>query len=87
MDCGRENGGILAGVLGVCPVALAMEADGQNDGRAGGRVCWKIRRRTSDDAELLCDPMVAQCHLCPFFRRVSFEESHPKECPLQTVPA
>ncbi|MFQ6113174.1 MAG: two-CW domain-containing protein [bacterium] len=33
-NCGREKGGVLAEVLGECPVSTAMKFDGLNDGIA-----------------------------------------------------
>ena len=28
--------------LGVCPVVTAVEYDGRNGGKNGGRICWQV---------------------------------------------
>jgi signal transduction histidine kinase len=74
MRCGREPGG-KASEKGVCPSAIAAAADGVNQGKNGGRICWEI-------AGTMCfgrrQPSVPRkrplCHLCPFFLRVQQEE-------------
>ena len=73
-NCGRERGGLLADVLGVCPVALCAKLDGLNDGRAAGRACWKVQgasiRREQSTAGL-----GKPCHQCTFYLRVQYEEA------------
>ncbi len=72
-DCGRQKGGLMAEILGECPVSTALKFDGLNDGIGAGRVCWMIpnsvckleSRRASHGHP---------CHRCEFYLRVAFEE-------------
>ena len=77
-NCGREKGGLLADVLGVCPVATAMKHDGTNGGIAAGRVCWQVC-----DSAYRKDPTVSgrkkSCYDCQFYKRVVYEEEE-KTC-------
>ncbi len=72
-NCGREKGGILATILGECPVPTAMKFDGLNDGVGAGRACWMV-----PDAACRKDAVryhrANSCHDCEFYRRVIFEE-------------
>jgi len=43
--CGREPRGKNVHMLGVCPVAGDTTADGLNDGKNGGRLCWVILQK------------------------------------------
>lgn len=64
----------MAGVLGECPVAAALQCDGMNDGVAAGRVCWTIRsagNRLTDCPRGFKHP----CHSCEFYRRVMHEQN------------
>lgn len=40
--CGREPGGIKVAELGECPASTHTEANGINNGKNGGRICWAI---------------------------------------------
>jgi hypothetical protein len=82
-NCGREKGGLMAGTLGVCPVACAMHCDGLNGGRAGGRVCWTI----VSSGNRLCSRGVQSrksCLSCDFYRRVIHEEAENVTCQFHT---
>ncbi len=84
-NCGREKGGLWAEVYGVCPVAMALEYDGMNDGQAGGRVCWSLIHSYGS----VCAGRPAnsgQCHQCAFYRRVRHEEAEKMVAPLATTP-
>lgn len=72
-NCGREPGGVLADREGVCSVATALHHDGENDGRAGGRVCWKLQR--DGNISVVCSQLrlITICNECAFYRRVCFE--------------
>jgi hypothetical protein len=72
-NCGREAGGLLADVLGVCPVSLSMKHDGANGGQAAGRVCWRVSR-ASQRREISATGLGKPCHQCTFFIRVRYEE-------------
>lgn len=67
-NCGREKGGLLADVLGECPVSAALKYDGINDGRSAGRACWMIYKLAAGE----CSGQA--CHTCEFYRRVLFEQ-------------
>jgi len=73
--CGRERGGAKVAGLGVCPVAVSVEASGMNGGRQGGRICWAL-------TGTLCGGKVQgsfaqkliNCMDCEFYRLVLAEE-------------
>jgi len=75
MKCGREPGGAKAMELGVCPAAICEEADGLNDGKNGGRICWAV-------TGTLCGGEVqgtfamksVSCMACDFYRLVKQEQ-------------
>ncbi|RME26142.1 MAG: hypothetical protein D6800_06885 [Candidatus Zixiibacteriota bacterium] len=67
MNCGREPGGVLAAVEGVCPVPKWFKLDGANDGIAAGRACWMV-------VDNGCHRHGRACHTCQFYRRVVFEQ-------------
>ncbi|RMH03301.1 MAG: hypothetical protein D6702_06255 [Planctomycetota bacterium] len=76
MNCGREPGGEMAALRGVCPAATDPSFDGVNGGRAAGRFCWQV-------AGTMCHGRVqgtmaekiADCVVCPFLDRVAREET------------
>lgn len=73
--CGREAGGSKAAELGVCPAATDQSAEGLNDGKAGGRICWAI-------SGTFCGGKIqgsfakkeASCTSCDFFKKVLEEQ-------------
>ena len=77
-NCGREPGGVLANQLGICPVAVLMKHDGDNGGRAAGRVCWNVPV-AEDHGPMLKSCADKACMLCSFYKRVQFEEQTPKK--------
>lgn len=70
-NCGREPGGLMTRIHGVCPVATTMKFDGVNGGHAAGRSCWAVTERSGC---LSAGAPDARCHQCDFYRRVLFEE-------------
>lgn len=72
-NCGREKGGLLANLLGECPVSTAMKYDGHNDGKAGGRACWMVTGSTCR-AKARNAGRGNLCLSCAFYRRVIFEQ-------------
>ncbi|MGA8310929.1 MAG: hypothetical protein WB755_12925, partial [Terriglobales bacterium] len=64
-----------AAELGVCPASTDARADGLNNGRNGGRICWAL-------AGTLCGGKVqgtfaeklANCLECEFYRLVHTEQ-------------
>ena len=69
-DCGRQPGGLMAAIHGVCPTAVCMKLDGTNGGQAAGRACWMVTNNG-------CRRLGRTCHTCEFYRRVVFEEEAP----------
>ena len=75
MKCGREEGGIKADEMGVCPAATDSFSDGINNGKNGGRICWAV-------AGTFCGGKVQgshadkqlSCMTCEFFKKVEEEE-------------
>ncbi len=75
MDCGRQPSGEKAEKDGVCPAADAVQYDGINKGKNGGRFCWAIEGT-------LCNGQVQgtfakklkNCLQCKFFQQVCHEE-------------
>lgn len=73
--CGREPGGKNISELGVCPVTIDQTKNGTNQGKSGGRCCWRI-------AGTLCGGKVQgswaqklqNCLNCEFFKKVREEE-------------
>ncbi|RME20625.1 MAG: hypothetical protein D6800_12965 [Candidatus Zixiibacteriota bacterium] len=73
--CGREPGGIKTVELGVCPAAIDVVSNGVNNGKNGGRICWKV-------TGTLCGGKVQgtyaqkalSCLNCEFFKQVQKEE-------------
>ncbi len=77
--CGREFGGKNADSLGVCPVNVHKSSNGVNNGKNGGRFCWRItgtlcggRRQGTYGSKL------KTCMVCDFFKLVSREEKDVK---------
>ncbi len=73
--CGRESGGAKVAELGICPSAIDTSANGLNNGKNGGRICWAL-------AGTLCGGEVQgtfaakqhSCLVCRFFKMVRMEE-------------
>ena len=85
-NCGREPGGIFAETEGVCPVSTAMQFDGTNDGRAGGRICWQLHHGNHLPQPSRHLPLIVTCYECAFYRRVKFEESIESTEPTVALP-
>lgn len=69
-NCGREKGGLMADILGECPVPSAMKYDGMNDGIGAGRACWMA----SESGGHCRNAQVQNCSQCEFYKRVLFEQ-------------
>lgn len=72
-NCGREPGGVLAEILGECPVARTMKYDGLNDGIGAGRACWMVRNSVCKQGANVLAP-IDPCYTCDFYKRVVFEQ-------------
>ena len=75
MECGREPGGFEVQKYGICSSSASVEADGMNDGKNGGRICWAIAgtfingKVTGKYAD-----QKYSCINCDFFKLVSDEQ-------------
>lgn len=73
--CGREPGGEKVKEMGICPGATDTSADGLNDGKNAGRICWAV-------AGTFCGGVVqgtfaqkqVSCMSCDFYKKVKEEE-------------
>ncbi len=87
-NCGREEGGVLADVSGVCPVSTSMKHDGTNGGLAAGRICWELSKSTPPSLTA-CVGHGATCQQCAFYKRVHFEgidKAPAEKPPIRSVP-
>ncbi len=85
-NCGREKGGLLADVLGECPVSTMMKYDGTHGGRGAGRICWMVPLSTCRKESTRLG-LSQRCHACEFYRRVVYEEAEKATCTYASVPA
>ncbi len=85
-NCGREQGGLMVPMLGLCPAASSMKHDGLNGGVAAGRSCWLVPN-AGCRATAQPDGSVRSCHECSFYRRVVTEEKDQTVGALHSVPA
>ena len=75
MKCGREQGGILAAELGVCPATVEEGLEGVHGGKNAGRSCWVV-------AGTFCRGEIQgsfarkyrNCGKCNFYIKVRMEE-------------
>lgn len=72
-NCGCEPGGVMADILGECPVACTMKYDGLNNGIGAGRACWMVRNSVCKQGANVLAP-INPCHTCDFYKRVVFEQ-------------
>jgi hypothetical protein len=75
--CGREPGGPKADTLGICPSSTNILANGLNEGKNGGRICWAIAG-TFSQSEKKCTfaRTIAFCTVCDFYITVQKEENN-----------
>ncbi len=78
MNCGREKGGVMAEILGECPVPTSFQFDGCNNGKGAGRVCWMIPNSGCRVKSGKCNS-THKCHECEFYRRVLFDREDAME--------
>lgn len=73
--CGREPGGINAAKLGICSTTTDTSANGINEGKNGGRICWAVAGSMgSASNHRLHTQKLISCLLCDFFKLVKKEE-------------
>jgi hypothetical protein len=76
MKCGREQGGVLATELGVCPAAVKPGLDGVHGGRNAGRSCWVVDGTfCGGKAQGSFAKKYRNCGKCNFYIKVRIEES------------
>lgn len=76
MKCGRQPGGTKAKEYGVCSAAkLPSFFDGKNEGKSGGRYCWKITGTLcGGKVQGTFADKVKDCTKCEFYLLVRNEE-------------
>ena len=81
MQCGREQGGENADEFGVCPVAVARELNGINNGTNGGRSCWAVGGTMCFGyVQGTFAKKINNCLQCQFFELVKDEEESDWVC-------
>ncbi|TNF54446.1 hypothetical protein EP227_04245 [bacterium] len=75
--CGREPGGVKTDELGICPSATNILADGLNEGKNGGRICWAIAG-TFSNGEKQCTfaKTIPFCTVCDFYITVQKQDDN-----------
>ena len=75
MKCGREFGGENVAEMGICPTSIDIPADGLNDGKNGGRICWAIAGTFSrGKIQGFFAKKLLSCKSCIFFNTIKREE-------------
>ena len=73
--CGREEGGVNAFELGICPASTSKENQGINGGKSSGRYCWTIKGTLCHDKiQGDLEDKLLSCINCGFFKLVNYEE-------------
>lgn len=73
--CGREAGGKNVRELGVCPASTDTSADGLNNGKNAGRICWAVAGTVCDgEVQGTIAQKLHYCSDCDFYRKVRAEE-------------
>ena len=73
--CGRQPGGEKVKELGVCPVVVAVAADGIHEGRKGGRACWVVSGTfCGGKVQGTFAEKIGNCLNCEFYKTVKAEE-------------
>lgn len=74
-NCGREEGGINAKELGVCPAAESKDHTGRNSGKNGGRYCWRVAGTfCGGEVQGMMANKIMDCIECEFLLKVKEEE-------------
>lgn len=73
--CGREPGGVHVAEFGVCPAAIASEADCIHGGKNAGRMCWIVAgTMCSGTVSGTFAAKIGDCLCCDFYGHVLQEE-------------
>ena len=66
--CGREPGGRNILQYGVCSIPVAIDCDGINGGKNGGRACWLWRELACVKIMQKCSVQeIRECRECDFY--------------------
>lgn len=69
--CGRDR----SNELGICPAVTELSADGANNGKNGGRICWAVDRTyCNGQSQGTYAQKVIMCRACDFRWLVHEEE-------------
>lgn len=75
VKCGMEFGGKKVSIMGLCPASIDISADGLNNGKNGGRICWAIAGTfCGKKIQGFCAKKLLSCKSCDFFKIVKREE-------------
>ena len=75
MNCLRQSDGLKVKKLGVCPVITHYSANGLNNGKNAGRICWAIAGSScGDKRQGTFARKIKNCVNCSFFKSVKAEE-------------
>ncbi len=75
VGCGRELGGENVPESRVCKASIDTSADGVNNGKNGGRICWAISGTfCGDKIQGRFAKKLLSCRSCDFFHKVRDEE-------------
>jgi len=77
VGCGRKSGGESVPKSGVCKASIDTSADGVNNGKNGGRICWAISGTfCRDRIQGRFAKKLLSCRSCNFFHKVKKEEGN-----------
>jgi hypothetical protein len=75
VKCGREFGGEGVTEMGICPVPIDISADGLNEGKNAGRICWAVAGTfCGEKIQGFFAKKLLSCKSCNFFKTVKREE-------------
>ena|ERR1035438_7832928 len=73
--CARQPGGERVADLGVCLASAERKADGFNNGRRGGRICWAVSGTLcGGKAQGTFAQKLPSCMQCEFYQLVKSEQ-------------
>ena len=75
LNCGRETNGVNANEMGICTASTDTSADGLNNGKNGGRICWAISGTfCGGEKQGTFAQKKITCMSCEVFKTVQSEE-------------
>lgn len=75
LKCGYSPNGNVPSPDNVCPVIIARAADGVNEGKMAGRICWAISgTRCYGEVQKSFEDKEFMCLNCKVFKKVLREE-------------